>query len=547
MRNLKQPQSILFAAMFFSALAGGADPKGKFYRDDPLTVAPETQDASKVVSWKIDLFYDLLLNQFGHPGESGSPRAKNINSIDEVPDSSWFTNRVLGRELSIEDAVRGPIAGPGPAPGTWTVIRAKTEGNAPGFTVRDSAGVTWFVAFDPKSNPEAATGAALVANKLFWALGYHQAEYFLAQVSPKDLVIDKDAKFTPPSRKTRHMKLEDLAPVWERAARNKDGSYRVMASRLLPGKILGGFKYYGTRPDDPNDIIPHEHRRELRALHVFGAWANLVDLKALNTMDTLITADGQARVRHYLLDIGSTFGIGAAGPHDWTEGYEYLFDGKRTAKRTASLGLYMQPWQTIPYQELPAIGRFEGERFNPDLWKSRVPAAAVLRARDDDNFWAARRVSAFSDEMIRAIVKTGRYSDPAAEKLLADVLIQRRNKIRQTYLPRVNPLVNFSLDASGVLTFSNAAVDAGVAKAPSGYTVGWSTLDNGTGVVQPVGETTGAAARIGGPAGLPSGTGTYIVAEVRATGSEHASWAKPIRVTFFRIADGWKLAGLERL
>ena len=41
---------------------------------------------------------------------------------------------------------------------------------------------------------------------------------------------------------------------------------------------------------------------------------------------------------------------------------------------------------------------------------------------------------AFSDEMIRAIVKTGQYSDPVAEKHLADVLIKRRNKIGQAYL-----------------------------------------------------------------------------------------------------------------
>ena len=33
----------------------------------------------------------------------------------------------------------------------------------------------------------------------------------------------------------------------------------------------------GTRPDAPNDIVAHEHRRELPALRVFGAWANLTD------------------------------------------------------------------------------------------------------------------------------------------------------------------------------------------------------------------------------------------------------------------------------
>jgi hypothetical protein len=31
----------------------------------------------------------------------------------------------------------------------------------------------------------------------------------------------------------------------------------------------------------------------------------------------------------------------------------------------------------------------------------------VIEMRDDDAFWAARRVAAFSDDMIRAIIHTG--------------------------------------------------------------------------------------------------------------------------------------------
>ena len=72
-----------------------------------------------------------------------------------------------------------------------------------------------------------------------------------------------------------------------------------------------------------------------------------------------------------------------------------------------------------------------------------------MELRDDDAFWAARRVAAFTDDLIRAVVHTGQFSDPAAEKYLADVLIKRRDKIKQHLPDAVNPIVNPRLDANG--------------------------------------------------------------------------------------------------
>jgi hypothetical protein len=102
----------------------------------------------------------------------------------------------------------------------------------------------------------------------------------------------------PASGVRRRMRPRDIDDVLRRAHRSADGSYRAVAGKGIPGRILGGFRYHGTRPDDPNDIVPHEHRRELRGLKVFGAWTNLVDMKAGNTLDTLIDVDGRAVVRH---------------------------------------------------------------------------------------------------------------------------------------------------------------------------------------------------------------------------------------------------------
>ena len=521
----------------------------KFYGDDPLQREPETQDASNVQEWEIDLFWDLALNMFSKPGDPAPDvKARNVNTIDEVPDSNWFTNRIAARPVSIEEAVQGPLAGSGPVPGRWLISRAKEAGVAPGFTIRDGKGDVWFVSFDAKGFPEAATGAILVANKIFWTLGYWQVENHLVAVKAEDLAIGESAEVTPPSGKRRPMKQSDVEEVLRRAHRGADGTYRAVAARAVPGRPLGGFRYHDTRPDDPNDIVPHEHRRELRALKVFGAWTNLVDMKAGNTLDALITDNGKNVVRHYLQDVGSTFGTGALGPHDWDEGWEYLFQGDLVWKRLVTLGFYLQPWQTAKYEKNESVGRFEGVAFEPQTWKPRVPTAAFLRARADDNFWAARRVIAFSDEMLRAIAATGRYSDESAPRLLADVLSQRRNRIAERYLTAINPVVNVALDNSGTLTFDNVAVQAAVAQEPTaGYIVHWASFDNTTGTSSALGTPTATTNRQAKAAvALPSAPGSFVKVQIAAASKEHASWAIPVDAYFRRGVTGWTLVGLER-
>jgi hypothetical protein len=90
------------------AVVHTADPK--FFSDDPIAREPETADASGAKPWDIDLFYDLSYNLFVTPKHVPSnTRAQNLNTIDEVPDSSWFTNRVGSRALTADEIVRGPV------------------------------------------------------------------------------------------------------------------------------------------------------------------------------------------------------------------------------------------------------------------------------------------------------------------------------------------------------------------------------------------------------------------------------------------------------
>ena len=538
--------TLITAAVLLATSLGAQQPK--FYRDDPLQREPETQDASKVQEWEIPLTPDLITNMFSTPGDlTTNVKAQNINTIDEVPDSSWFTNRIYTRAVTAEEISRGPNTMEGPAPGKWTVIRAKSAGVSPGFTVRDEKGQVWFLSFDGKDNPVAPSAAATVATKLFWALGYNQVETYISSIKPENIVIDPTATIREHGKR-RPIRHGDIKDVLNRSARSEDGSYRVVAGRGLQGRPVGGFKYFGTRPDDPNDVIPHEHRRELRALQIFGAWTNLVDMKAGNTLDTVVTENGKSVVKHYLQDVGSTFGTGALNPREGDEGYERLVDLGAVFKRMFTLGLYMRPWQTMDFEEHPEVGRFEAEKFNPVTWTPRVPVAALRHVRRDDELWAALRVMAFTDDQIRAAVKQGGFKDPAGEELLATLLSKRRDIIGRTYFARINPLTKFALTDGGQLTFENPAVKAGFGTAPTkGYEAVWARFDNATGQATAIGTTTATEGRVQAPSGVPSGAGSFVKVSIRALEAPHAPWTQPVDVFFRRDGGGWTLVGVERL
>ena len=532
------------AVISIAALLPASGPR--FFGDDPLAREPESQDASRVTPTDVGLLYDLAWNLFVTPGVKPSGiRAQNANTIDEVPDSSWFTNRMLPRPLPVETLVRGAAVGRPPSPERWVIVREKSAGFAPGFTAKDANGETWFLSFDPPDNPEGATGAMVVASRIFWALGYNQVETFITTVDPARLTIDPAATMRRPNGKRTPIRTDDVDAILERAARNPDGTYRAAAGRLLPGTILGPFRYEGTRPDDPNDVVEHQHRRELRALRVFGAWTNLTDLKAGNTLDVLVSVNGKSVVRHYLQDVGSTFGMGANGPHDWDEGFEYFYEGGSSRRRLVSLGFARSPWQTTPYTLYPSVGRFESAAFDPLTWRPHAPTTAYMEMLADDAFWAARRVAAFDDATIRALVHTGQFSDAAAEQHLATILMQRRDKVAAAYLPAVNPVVNAALSPGGELTFENAAVKAAVAPAPAGYQAVWWTFDNATGEVQPVGKTSAAGPALQAPGPLPS-EGRFVRVDVTATSPAQPAWQQPVHLYFRRAADRWILVGLER-
>jgi hypothetical protein len=537
----------VFVAAALTTFGSAASPR--FYDDDPLWVERPTESAAGIEQAEVDLVVDLTYNLLTGAAPERAVRAQNVNTVDEVPDSSWFTNRVGRLPLSAADVARGPDTTDGPAPGTWTVSSSKSDGVTPGFTVKDSTGQRWFLKFDPPGYRGMSTGTEVAVTKLMWALGYNVPENHIAYVRRDQLVVGPTAKYTPAGGRQRALRASDIDRLLERADREPDGSYRVVASKALEGTPVGRIRFYGTRPDDPNDIVPHENRRELRGYGVFAAWMNHVDAKAINSLDTLVTENGRAYVRHHLIDFGSSLGSGGVGPADHWAGSQYLVQPSLIGRQMVSFGFSRPQWQTARFYEAPSIGRLPREHagFDPRAWKPRVPNRAFLHARADDQFWAAQRLAALTSEMIAAAVKAGDFRDPASEAFLVRVLTERRDAIVRTFLPAVNPIADPALDDTGVLTFRNAAVDADVARAPRQYHAVWSAFDNTTGDTRRLGTSSGGGTELVAPPVLPRVNGSIVQVQLSSSGSVHEPWSVPVHVYFRLRGTEWQLVGLERM
>lgn len=533
-------------AVVATTLVAGAQSR-RFFPDDPIWREPITQDVKNANRYEPDLAYQTLENLFWRPGDSETgQRAKNINTVDEVPDGPFYVNRAGRMPLTPATVARGANTSEGPAAGPWTVVSAKSDGVTPGFTIRDAADQLWFVKFDPPGWRAMATGSEIVAAKLFWAAGYHTAEYHIAQLRPANLVIGKDTKITPQGEMARAMHQNDIAWLLSRAVRDGDGTYRVILSKATPGRPVGRIAFHGTRADDPNDVIPHEHRRELRGYFVFAAWLNHVDAKGINSLSSLVTENGRSFIRHYLLDFGSALGSAAVGPREGWEGYEALVEEPgEIGKRVLSFGFRIPQWRRQDYFESPAIGRLPRDHaeWNPETWWPHITNAAFRHMRPDDTFWAASKLVSITDDMIKAAVAEAKFGDPASEAFLAKAIADRRLRILQTFLPKVNPLVDVAIDAQGRLTFRNLAVDAAVADRAPGYRALWYTFDNAADTATLVATTEETQSPLPMP---PMPASEFIKVDISAVGGPEA-WARPISVYFRRNAGSWTLVGLERL
>lgn len=499
-----------------------------YYPDDPIWVDPDQNDIPPPRPIKIGQIYDFLASTLRGYGVQSSPRALNINTIDEVPDSSWFTNRLSRYPMTLQELRRGPRRGKGPDTRyPWLVVGAKTEGITPGFTIEDAQGDRYIIKFDPYDYPQLATSAEVIGTLFFYALGYHVPENYLVTVDPSRIRVAPGLKVNG-----RRITMRDIKKILARAGRLRDSSIQALASKYLPGKPLGPFLYYGTRSDDPNDIYPHEHRRELRALKVFGAWLNHHDMRNINTLDMYVEDDGRRFIRHYLIDFGGLFGSDVVEPQNGRAGFEFIIEWKPILKSFFTLGIWDRKWRKLGVQyRFRSIGPYEAELFDPLRWRTDYPNAAVLHARADDAFWAIRVLLRFTEPMVRAMVEEGHLEEPGAEEYLIKTIMQRRDKIIRAYLPLINPLYNFSVSQSTnskthLLCFQNAGEEYGLARG-SKYKAQWYRFNNEDGTMTEIGNAVFSEAPC---FALPGSDARFLAVSIKTLHPHFPAWSSKITV-----------------
>ena len=86
-------------------------------------------------------------------------QADNVNAIDEVANSSWYTNRHFLHPMTLDELGQGPGFARPDDSGPWEIVRGKFEGGTAGFIIKDAAGQGYLLKFDSEGNNEMGSAA----------------------------------------------------------------------------------------------------------------------------------------------------------------------------------------------------------------------------------------------------------------------------------------------------------------------------------------------------------------------------------------------------
>jgi len=466
MIRLKKLSLLIFIGLF--ACSSPNKGKSRFQIDNdkkPIAMPDKEYEGDYWDFAHYSLFYPLynLLDIPSHftnflewMGWKNPPESSNVNLFDEVPDSSWFTNRIGATTFTPQNMLEAaPAKDKIDLSGTLTILSAKDKGLTPGFLVEDPKKNRYLIKFDHPSYIELSTGAEVISTLILHTVGFNVPKNYVVYVGSKQFRIGKKATTKDKYGNKIPFPQSKLDIMMSKLSYDPQGRIRALASKFLKGRPRGPFRFEGRRWDDPNDKIYHQNRRELRGYRLFAAWLNHTDSRSPNSLDMFIkTGEGKGYIRHNLMDFGATLGSSTTRPKGYGAGYVYALDYADILKGTVSLGFYEPHWlEPKPVMD-NAIGSYNSTYFNPLTWKPGYPNPAFDRMTDRDAFWATRIIMQFSNEHLKRAVKSARYSSPKVSDWMFQTLAQRRDMIGRAFFEKINPLDEFNIRKSK-LSFEN--------------------------------------------------------------------------------------------
>jgi hypothetical protein len=548
---------------FAMLLASCASANGAYPFRAPLEVDPDQRPFARAPEERFSGLYadgadQMFLRPFARlwavdPGGE----AVNVNALDEVPDSSWWTNRIGMESVSPEQAKEGPCAGI-PAldedAGPWEVFKAKPNGATPGFFISAPDGRKYVFKTDGSLQPPRPTAADAIGSRLYWLVGYNAPCNRVVFVPRSIFTMKKGAKSEDAWGAKVPMTERDIDDVLAKGMRTVDGRYRGSVSLLIEGEILGPFRYEGTRDDDPNDVVPHEDRRELRASQVIAGLLNHTDAREQNTLDTWVrSGPAGGYVRHYMLDFSDCMGTVWDPPALGRRlGHSSYFDVEDVTTDLATFGLVPRPWEGKRFGPSGAVfGYYDIEHYDPDTWQPGYDNPAMLRRTERDAAWMARIIARIGNTHLTPIVDEARFGDAFLEREALRLLRGRQRKLLARFLSRLSPLTRPSVrlwgERGASLCLEDSAVIGGVADARSRRYAArsWDTAEPRPRVLAIDAVAGSVCAKLPSVWGASAARPRYLVVDVVAEGKPEKS--PPARVHLYALGDtDYRVVGLER-
>ena len=97
----------------------------------------------------------------------------------------------------------------------------------------------------------------MIGSRIFHALGYLVAEHHLVYFDRAQLVADPEGEDINAVGRSEPLDEENIDLFLEKVPRDPAKGYRAVAISVPKGvqKLLGPYQFYGTRSDDPNDVV----------------------------------------------------------------------------------------------------------------------------------------------------------------------------------------------------------------------------------------------------------------------------------------------------